>query len=225
MNRDYYSILEIPIDADPADLKKAYRRLSLLYHPDRGGSHEKMLLINEAFQVLSNPESRRLYDSTRAGDERAQAEAEDRFKKARENAENYPRSWEEFDSVFDRICADFAKAEYSTWASGVGYMPSAGKSVSGWVFILIGAIIGAVIADKYLGLDGGPCAIIAGLGAWAGRGIHQLMAGIVQAPSGAAVPSQEPQVIACQNCGQSLRVPGSAHTIRCPRCGTESSVS
>ena len=63
---DYYEILEVSRDCTGAELKKAYRKLALKYHPDRNPddkeAEEKFKLINEAYQVLSDDEKRALYD-------------------------------------------------------------------------------------------------------------------------------------------------------------------
>ena len=63
---DYYSVLGIEKHAAQHEIKAAYRKLALQYHPDRnGGDHgaaEKMKAINEAYAVLSNEEKRREYD-------------------------------------------------------------------------------------------------------------------------------------------------------------------
>ncbi len=63
---DYYELLEISRDADENELKKAYRKLALKYHPDRNQGNkeaeEKFKLINEAYQVLSDPNKRATYD-------------------------------------------------------------------------------------------------------------------------------------------------------------------
>ena len=60
---DYYKILEIDKDASEGEIKKAYRRLSLIYHPDKQtGDSEKFKKINEAYQVLSSKEKRSMYD-------------------------------------------------------------------------------------------------------------------------------------------------------------------
>lgn len=65
--KTHYEVLELAIDAKPIDIKKAYRRLALKYHPDRNRgsveSTEKFKLISEAYSVLSNPQSRRSYDT------------------------------------------------------------------------------------------------------------------------------------------------------------------
>ncbi len=66
MDIDYYEILEVSKDATFEEIKKAYRRLALKYHPDRNPgdkeAEEKFKLINEAYQVLSDKEKRSLYD-------------------------------------------------------------------------------------------------------------------------------------------------------------------
>lgn len=63
--RDYYDILGIDKDASQADIKKAYRKMALKYHPDRSDeedAEEKFKEINEAYQVLSDKEKRQAYD-------------------------------------------------------------------------------------------------------------------------------------------------------------------
>ena len=60
--KDYYKILGVPRNASQEEIKKAYRRLAHKYHPDKGGDEKKFKEINEAYQVLSNPEKRAQYD-------------------------------------------------------------------------------------------------------------------------------------------------------------------
>lgn len=66
MNIDYYEILEISRNADAAEVKKAYRKLALQFHPDRNQgdkeAEEKFKAINEAYQVLSDEQKRSTYD-------------------------------------------------------------------------------------------------------------------------------------------------------------------
>uniref|UniRef100_A0A6C0H3I3 J domain-containing protein n=1 Tax=viral metagenome TaxID=1070528 RepID=A0A6C0H3I3_9ZZZZ len=66
MKPDLYSILEISKNASEQDIKKAYRKLTLQYHPDRNNSSdadEKIRKINEAYEILGDKEKRSQYDS------------------------------------------------------------------------------------------------------------------------------------------------------------------
>jgi DnaJ-class molecular chaperone len=70
--KEYYAILGLKEDASPEEVRKAYRKLALHYHPDRNrgdaGAEERFKAISEAYAVLIDPERRRLYDlSRRAG--------------------------------------------------------------------------------------------------------------------------------------------------------------
>lgn len=62
MSKDYYEILGVSRSASDAEIKKAYRKLALEHHPDRGGDQEKFKQINEAYQILSDPQKRAQYD-------------------------------------------------------------------------------------------------------------------------------------------------------------------
>jgi curved DNA-binding protein len=63
---DYYSVLGIPKNASQDDIKKAYRKLARQHHPDLNPNdkeaHKKFQQINEAHEVLSDPEKRKKYD-------------------------------------------------------------------------------------------------------------------------------------------------------------------
>ena len=69
--KDYYKILEVDSNATAEQIKKSYRRLAMTYHPDRNPgnkSAEDMFKdINEAYDVLSNPEKRKKFDIMRDG--------------------------------------------------------------------------------------------------------------------------------------------------------------
>ncbi|CEL56292.1 DnaJ homolog subfamily C member 7 homolog OS=Schizosaccharomyces pombe (strain 972 / ATCC 24843) GN=SPBC543,02c PE=4 SV=1 [Rhizoctonia solani AG-1 IB] len=60
--KDYYKILNIARDCADSEIKKAYRRESLIHHPDKGGDEEKFKILTEAYTVLSDPQRRRRYD-------------------------------------------------------------------------------------------------------------------------------------------------------------------
>lgn len=64
--RDYYEILEVSKNASAEEIKKAYRKKAIQYHPDKNpgdkASEEKFKEAAEAYEVLSNPEKRQRYD-------------------------------------------------------------------------------------------------------------------------------------------------------------------
>jgi len=70
MERDPYSVLGVGPDASQADIKQAFRERALECHPDRADDHEKaaakdeFLRVQEAFDVLSDPEKRAAYDAS-----------------------------------------------------------------------------------------------------------------------------------------------------------------
>ncbi|KAF9037051.1 hypothetical protein BJ165DRAFT_1503016 [Panaeolus papilionaceus] len=61
--KDYYKILGVSRDADAKTVKKAFRKMAKEAHPDKGGSEAKMAALNEAYEVISNPELRQRFDN------------------------------------------------------------------------------------------------------------------------------------------------------------------
>lgn len=61
---NFYAVLGIPRDADEETIRSAYRILARRYHPDRGAgsSAEKFRMVNEAYEALIDPGSRRSHD-------------------------------------------------------------------------------------------------------------------------------------------------------------------
>eukprot|EP00366_Plasmodium_knowlesi_P003018 XP_002260515.1 DNAJ like protein, putative [Plasmodium knowlesi strain H] len=66
---DYYSVLGVPKDATENDIKKAYKKLAMKWHPDKHldendkkAAEEKFKIISEAYDVLSDPDKKRTYD-------------------------------------------------------------------------------------------------------------------------------------------------------------------
>jgi molecular chaperone DnaJ len=65
IKRDYYQVLGLARDASQEEIKRAYRQLAFQYHPDHNkdkDAEQKFKEINEAYEVLSNPEKRAAYD-------------------------------------------------------------------------------------------------------------------------------------------------------------------
>jgi DnaJ family protein A protein 2 len=63
----HYETLGVSKDASEQDIKKAYRKLSLKHHPDKGGDPETFKAISEAYSVLSDSERKNLYDNPAPG--------------------------------------------------------------------------------------------------------------------------------------------------------------
>jgi DnaJ homolog subfamily A member 2 len=57
-----YDVLGVPRDASDDDIKKAYKKLAMIHHPDRGGDAEQFKKVSEAYEILSDPEKRREHD-------------------------------------------------------------------------------------------------------------------------------------------------------------------
>src|SRR3990172_5370991 len=69
VKRDYYDVLGIGRETSPEEIKKAYRRLAMQFHPDRvppeqkAEAEERFKEVSEAYEVLADEEKRRLYDA------------------------------------------------------------------------------------------------------------------------------------------------------------------
>jgi len=64
---NYYSILGVDENASSDDIKKAFRKLSMKHHPDRGGKKDVFQKINTAYQALGDPQKRQQYNMSRNG--------------------------------------------------------------------------------------------------------------------------------------------------------------
>jgi curved DNA-binding protein len=89
--RDYYEILGVPRGAKPEDIKRAYRKAARKHHPDvakpsdRAAAEEEIKLVNEAYEVLRDPQKRARYDALganwKAGDDFAPPERRSRTRR------------------------------------------------------------------------------------------------------------------------------------------------
>ncbi|GAA5977817.1 hypothetical protein JCM21900_000287, partial [Sporobolomyces salmonicolor] len=60
--KDHYKILGVTTEATEIEIKKAYRKQSLIHHPDKGGNEDTFKEIGESYAILSDPERRRKFD-------------------------------------------------------------------------------------------------------------------------------------------------------------------
>lgn len=233
---DYYFDLGIPFSADLQAIKKAYRAKAIVAHPDRGGSHEAMLRINEAYEILANPDTRRHYDEARANqnNQGAQQQARADASQAHQKAEQYPRQWTDFESWLTK---DFTEAQYGEW----GMLPTASKSASGILFIVIGLVAGFIVAVALFeagALSSGPVSgkvfiLIVCLGGFFGQQIHKWIGNSMRRPGDPHSPTDDRDhpsqtapadgkqgIVRCSKCNQQLRVPASPSgvQVRCPSC-------
>lgn len=125
---DYYKILGIDKNASAGDIKKAYRKLARKYHPDLNPSDKeaerKFKEINEANEVLSNPENRKKYDEH--GKDWKHAEE---FEKAKQQQRQYQRGGQQ--SPFgDFGGGDFGGGDYSDFFESMfgGHSTSRGRT-------------------------------------------------------------------------------------------------
>ena len=105
---DYYRVLGLTSDATEEDIKKAYRKLAVRFHPDKNpGDHfaeNKFKEVSVAYQTLSNNQKKKIYDSS------LNSEA---FSMFRDNFSSGYRSYDGFSNVFEDIFQDFFDAGYS----------------------------------------------------------------------------------------------------------------
>ncbi|XP_068204150.1 dnaJ homolog subfamily C member 16 isoform X2 [Palaemon carinicauda] len=100
--KDPYSILELKKKADTQDIKKAYKKLAKEWHPDKNKSPQaeaKFIEINQAYELLMDPERRRLYDST------GQTDEQPNFR--RQHDYSSFRRFDPFDDIFSNLGGSF----------------------------------------------------------------------------------------------------------------------
>ena len=227
----YYAIHGVHPLAAISDIKSAYRSKAMRYHPDRGGTHAEMAKVNEAWEVLSNAELGRQYDQLLASGTSTVGKFED----ARRRAKDYPKTWAKFERWFNALGNDFKNAEYGEYDYGFLKLPTATKSLSGWIFIIAGGFLGAATSIAFMiqaSLKAGHLkttlflfVALASGGAWVGKWLHEKFGSFVSGPE----PASKTQASAkpngkkrcqCPSCGQTLKLPVLERdiTVTCPKC-------
>ncbi|KYH38327.1 MAG: molecular chaperone DnaJ [Candidatus Bathyarchaeota archaeon B23] len=108
--KDYYRILGVDRNATQEEIKRAFRRLALKYHPDRNKSpdaEERFKEISEAYAVLSDPEKRRQYDLFGYEGIQTRYSPEDLFNRTIFR-DIFTEFGFDFDDLFNRLFRDFA---------------------------------------------------------------------------------------------------------------------
>lgn len=157
----HYEILELTADAKPIDVKKAYRRLALQYHPDRNGgsveSTEQFKLISEAYTILSDPNSRRCYDNelksptsavspTKSSpSRRTSTYSNDPFRQFNDLFTHDPFFHEAFEGMDDAFAARFNDSRQEEelgscafWSCGDGSPKEKKQSLGTWILSKLG---------------------------------------------------------------------------------------
>ncbi len=113
---DYYKILELPKTASEADIKSAYRKLARKYHPDVNPNNKeaekKFKEINEANEVLSDPEKRKKYDAY--GKDWKHADAFEEAK--RQRGQSQRTSGQPFSGEYGNDFSDFFESMFGSQA-------------------------------------------------------------------------------------------------------------
>jgi curved DNA-binding protein CbpA len=155
----YYDTLELQKDASLTDIKKAYRRLAMLHHPDRNRGHEEEATlifqkVSEAYEVLSDEAKRREYDdallqSGGSGETWKQYQQHRRprrepFAQFNDLFQNDPFFKEAFRGMDDRFAREFQQgAGNSKVRNQAADQPTKtwGEWIGGWVLDKLGANI------------------------------------------------------------------------------------
>jgi curved DNA-binding protein len=151
--RDYYDVLGVARDASDAEIKKAFRKLALQYHPDvakdKTTAEEKFKEINEANQVLSDPEKRRQYDELGANwdhPERQAAYPQGGFGGGPEDGSEFHFDGTGFSDFFQQFFGSRSRPVggfRQVWGNGTGGETFAqrGQDIEGDILVTLGEVL------------------------------------------------------------------------------------
>jgi len=204
MAKDYYVALDVDRDASVDDIKKAYRKLALQYHPDRNPgdktAEDRFKAVTEAYEVLADAEKRRVYDQFGAEGLRQQAGG---------GGGGFEDMHNPF-SVFERVMREFGMGGFEGFGGGGGR--SGGRDVGSNLQIRLSLTLAEVAA-----------------GATKTLRIRHKVACTTCSGSGAKAGSAPETCRECQGRGQVQRVVQSflgrmMTVIECPACHGEGRV-
>ncbi|BDV02424.1 MAG: molecular chaperone DnaJ [Candidatus Hepatoplasma vulgare] len=124
MNADYYDILGVEKKATQEEIKKAYRKKAMLYHPDKNKgdkkAEDKFKEVNEAYEVLSSPERRNTYD--RFGKEASQQQGFNRGAHGFSGFNDFSGNFnsEDISSIFEDLMGGFGFSGFNQNAKRKG---------------------------------------------------------------------------------------------------------
>lgn len=208
--QDYYSILGVSKDATEAQIKAAYRKLAMQYHPDRNPNNkeaeEKFKEATEAYEVLSNKEKRQQYDQV----------GHDAFRQGGGTGFNGQGMEDIFEDIFGSMFGDMGGAKRRRSAAHAGPVPKNGHDRHKEITITLQeSYLGTKQEISYYRLF--PCTACDNKGMKPGTKVQECKQckghGQIQFQQGFFVYSQT-----CPSCG------GEGFTIPepCPECGGQS---
>ena len=146
-DKNHYQNLGLSPSATPDEIKKAYRKLAKIYHPDhnpkRKSAEARFKLLQQAYDTLSDPEKRQQYDQLLSEDHQVNVESDESV------AAGW--SWNRLEPyIFPFIIGSVVGALCGFEALLFAYTPAFDSNVWGFVFIGGGALIGGVAASVYV---------------------------------------------------------------------------
>ncbi|WP_035991012.1 J domain-containing protein [Leptolyngbya sp. KIOST-1] len=184
---NYYEILGVEKNASIDEIKQAYRKKAFECHPDHGGTVTEMQIVNEAWEILSDPHARVVYDreQTNPNDQEAQRENRQNRARAQQKAAEYPKSWEAFEKYLNNLLNDIRNAEYQTeyvTLKGIRIgLPTSSNSYSAQLFMGVGGVLGLIFMLFLFGFFAPGSLFItvasgfAIAGAWVGYFLHKIL--------------------------------------------------
>ncbi len=219
-----YEILGVEPTAGLDEIKKAYRARVMKCHPDRGGTHEEMVAVAEAWEILSDENARARFDETRrqSQDQTTLARWESARESARKRAEAYTRTWESLRERMAQVAADMNAAEYQETYSPIGFsFPIAYGSFTGYFFSLGGLFLGFAAGvilvvnqeQTWKGREAILIMVLATTGGWLGTRTHRAIRDLIRRRS-------RRLLLDCGACGRKLRLQdtGMRVEVTCPSC-------